>query len=117
MALDDFAGEVETDAQTGIRLFLRIGHLIEPLKDACLVLCRNADTEILHADCSAIPVLEETNNDPVSAGRIFHGVGDKIRENLADAVSISVDLRVLALFKDQPVRGCTLIETASDRKS
>ena len=107
MAFDDFVGEVEADAQTGKGFSRAAGPLIETLEDACLVVWCDADAEVLYAHYSALAILEEADYHPICLRRVLDGVGNQIRENLADAILIGVDPYGLALFKDELVRGCS----------
>src|SRR6266851_4785965 len=71
---DDFIGDIEPYAKPWKGFYLRLAHLIEPLKDALVVGCCNPDAKIPHAHNDVLAVFRDTHKHRVCCGRVLDGV-------------------------------------------
>src|SRR5947209_213855 len=110
VALDDLAGDVETDTKARIALLFLITPTVELVEDIRQVFRGNADAEVLHAYEYVVGNGRDAHIYLIGARRIFDGVGQQVDEDLAEAIAISKQRRVERAFDEEAMSGSGTLE-------
>src|SRR5579884_2870352 len=84
MSLDQFPAEIEAQPGPGDASSLRIVGPHEATKNEDLLVLRNADARILHADACRCCLLPDGDEHDSPLGTVLDGIADEVHEHLFD---------------------------------